>query len=114
MFLGMICGEEDIINLISDDDDIVPVATVREGKSKIRTPKDDVPQVAAVHKGKGKARAPSVGEVIELSDWMLRVTKAFGWKLSEQNIGPFEVNNVRSNTGIFIGGRCATLSENYI
>ena len=28
MFLGMICGEEDIINLISDDDDIVPVAVL--------------------------------------------------------------------------------------
>jgi hypothetical protein len=70
MFLGMICGEEDIINLISDDDDIVPVATVREGKSKIRTPQDDIPQVA-VHKGKGKTLAPSVGEVIELSDRML-------------------------------------------
>jgi hypothetical protein len=68
IFLGMICGEDDIINLISDDDDIVPVATVRKGKSKICTPKDDVPQVAAVHKGKGKARAPSIGEVIELSD----------------------------------------------
>jgi hypothetical protein len=32
-----------------------------------------------VHKGKGKARAPSIGEVIELSDWMLWLIKAFVW-----------------------------------
>jgi hypothetical protein len=34
---------------------------------------------------------------------MLGVIKAFVWKLSEQNVGPFEVNNVRGNKGIFIG-----------
>jgi hypothetical protein len=45
---------------------------------------------------------------------MLGLIKAFVWKLSEQNVSPFEVNNVRGNKEILIGGQCATLSESYI
>jgi hypothetical protein len=47
-FLYVVRKEEEIIDLVSDV--------------------DEVPQVAAGHKGKGKARAPELGDIIELSD----------------------------------------------
>jgi hypothetical protein len=46
-FLDMVRKEEEIIDLVSDV--------------------DEVPQVAA-HNSKGKARAPDLGDIIELSD----------------------------------------------
>jgi hypothetical protein len=47
-FLDRIHKEGDIIDLVSDI--------------------DEVPQVAAVDKSKGKVRAPDLGDIIELSD----------------------------------------------
>lgn len=47
-FLDVIRKEEEIIDLVSDV--------------------DEVPQVAAAYKGKGKARAPDLEDIIELSD----------------------------------------------
>jgi hypothetical protein len=46
-FLDVVSKEE-IIDLVSDV--------------------DEVPQVAATYDGKGKARAPNLGDIIELSD----------------------------------------------
>jgi len=47
-FLDMVCKKQEIIDLVSDV--------------------DEVPQVAATYKGKGKARAPNLGNIVDLSD----------------------------------------------
>ena len=47
-FLDMVCKKQEIIDLVSDI--------------------DEVPQVAATYKGKGKARAPNLGNIVDLSD----------------------------------------------
>jgi hypothetical protein len=46
--LAVVCKEEEIIDLLSDV--------------------DEVPQVTAAYKGKGKARVPDLEDIIELSD----------------------------------------------
>jgi hypothetical protein len=47
-FLDVVSKEEEVIDLVSDV--------------------DEVPQVAATYDGKGKARTPNLGDIIELSD----------------------------------------------
>jgi hypothetical protein len=47
-FLDMVRKKQEIIDLVSDV--------------------DEVPQVAATYKGKGKARAPNLGDIVDLSD----------------------------------------------
>ena len=47
-FLDMVRKKQEIIDLVSDV--------------------DEVPQVAATYDGKGKARTPNLGDIIELSD----------------------------------------------
>jgi hypothetical protein len=47
-FLDVVSKKEEIIDLVSDV--------------------DEVPQVAATYDSKGKARAPNLGDIIELSD----------------------------------------------